>query len=127
MHAKFTSVDRLFVQIGSFNFDRFSARRNLESAVGVFDHAVVDRVNQIHHRLSIEGNQAKDDGLYFRNPVARFVCWLAYLGVKTSGRNVFDGFDAYAASADAIVNKERKEWTLRFGRPDIVATGFPLL
>ena len=127
MHAKFTSVDRLFVQIGSFNFDRFSARRNLESAIGVFDHAVVDRVNEIHHRLSTEGNQARDDGLYFRNPVARFVCWLAYFVLKTSGRNVFDGFDAYAASSDVIVNRERKEWTLRFGRPYIVATGFPLL
>ena len=127
MHGKFTSVDKLFVQIGSYNFDRFSARRNLESAIGVFDVEVVFRVNDIHQRLVDEGNIARDDGVYFRNPVARFFCWLAYFGLKTSGRNVFDGFDAYAASPDGLVNKGRKDWTLRLGRPDVVATGFPLL
>lgn len=127
MHAKFTSVDGLFVQIGSYNFDRFSARRNLESAIGVFDVGVVERVNGIHRRLVEEGNIAKDDGLYFRNPVARFFCWAAYFVMKTSGRNVFDGFDAYATSPNALVNRGRKDWTLRLGRPDVVATGFPLL
>jgi cardiolipin synthase len=127
MHGKFTSVDKLFVQIGSYNFDRFSARRNLESAIGVFDADVVARVNHIHQRLMDNGNYVLgDDGLYFRNPVARFFCWLAYFIMKTSGRNVFDGFDAYAASSNELVNKKRKEWTLRLGRPDVVATGFPI-
>jgi cardiolipin synthase len=125
MHAKFTSVDKLFVQIGSFNFDRFSARRNLESAIGVFDADVVRQVNAIHDRLAQQSNPARDDGLYFRNPVARLACWFAYFLLKTSGRNVFDGFDAYGS--DALVNKESKEWTLFLGRPDVVATGFPLL
>ena len=125
MHGKFTSVDKLFVQIGSYNFDRFSARRNLESAIGVFDSDVVAQVNRIHDKLVQQSHPACDDGLYFRNPVARFVCWVAYFVMKTSGRNVFDGFDAYAASSDDRVNKGRKEWTLKLGRPDILSTGYP--
>jgi cardiolipin synthase len=93
MHAKFTVVDSLFVQIGSYNFDRFSSRRNLECAIGVFDAEVATNVAKIHERLSNEGFQASHESLYFRNPLARFVCWLAYFVMKTSGRNLFDGFD----------------------------------
>ena len=123
MHAKFTSVDNLFVQLGSYNFDRFSSRRNLESAIGVFDHRVASQVSAIHQRLESESNLATDDGMYFRNPVARFICWVAYTVMKTSGRNVFDGFDAYGHGK--VVKK--KEWTLLFGRADVVATSLALL
>jgi cardiolipin synthase len=93
MHAKFTVIDSVYTSIGSYNFDRFSSRRNLESAVGVFDRSTAHKMRQIHDRLSLEGNEPTRR--YFENPLARFVCWLAYLFVKTSGRNIFDGFDAY--------------------------------
>lgn len=93
MHAKFTVVDSLFVQIGSYNFDRFSSRRNLECAIGVFDVDVATQVGHIHKRLSEDGFPASRDSMYFHNPLARFVCWMAYFVMKTSGRNLFDGFD----------------------------------
>jgi cardiolipin synthase len=119
MHAKFTAVDKLFVQLGSYNFDRFSSRRNLEVAVGIFDHRVTSQVAQIHHRLESESNLATDDGIYFRNPLARFICWMAYTVMKHSGRNLFDGFDAYANQKSVV---RKKEWTLFFGRPEIIAS-----
>lgn len=37
MHAKHMCVDGVFSTIGSFNFDLYSARRNLEVGVAVFD------------------------------------------------------------------------------------------
>ena len=36
-HAKHMCVDGVFSTIGSFNFDLYSARRNLEVGVAVFD------------------------------------------------------------------------------------------
>ena len=123
MHAKFTSVDNLFVQLGSYNFDRFSSRRNLEAAIGVFDHAVASRISHIHKRLEAESNIATDDGVYFRNPVARFICWVAYTVMKTSGRNVFDGFDAYTLRRNLV---EKMEYTLEYGRADVIACSLKL-
>jgi hypothetical protein len=38
--------------------------------------------------------------------------------MKTSGRNMFDGFDAYASDSNVI---RKKEWTLALGSADIVA------
>ena len=123
MHAKFTAVDNLFVQLGSYNFDRFSARRNLESAVAVFDSEIATQVSEIHRRLCAEGNVATDEGmLYFKNPVARFFCWLAYFVTKTSGRNLFDGFDAYAVSDQENVARRQRR-SLLFARPEQVAVG----
>ena len=90
MHAKFTVVDKTFVQLGSYNFDRFSSRRNLESAIAVFDQNTANTVKQIHQRLSAAGTAAETDAF---NPLARLVCWFAYMVMKTSGRNIFDGFD----------------------------------
>ena len=116
MHAKFTVVDSLYTQIGSYNFDRFSSRRNLECAIAVFDRATAARVREVHARLATNGTQAKSESSFFANPLARAVCWFAYLVMKTSGRNVFDGFDGYRLGV------RRKELLVQFGRPDRVAT-----
>lgn len=124
MHAKFTAVDNLFVQLGSYNFDRFSARRNLESSVAVFDSEIAAKVSDIHNRLCRESTLATDDGVYFKNPIARLFCWLAYFVAKTSGRNVFDGFDAY--SSDKTDNGGSRRRPRFFGQPDLVAIGLKL-
>ena len=118
MHAKFTSVDSLFVCLGSYNFDRFSSRRNLESAIGVFDREVASQASAIHERLCVESVCAGVEN--YR--LSKFLHWLAYLVMKTSGRNFFDGFDK---AIDETAERRRCS-LLRFARPEIVAVSFPI-
>ena len=114
MHAKFTTVDSLFVSLGSYNFDRFSSRRNLESAIGIFDRQVATEMAQLHQRLADQSTLAIDDQ---RNPFAKFICWLAYFVMKTSGRNVFDGFDVHSESLG-----KRRGRIRNFARAESIAT-----
>ena len=123
MHAKFTTVDSLFVCLGSYNFDRFSSRRNLESAIGVFDRDIATQAARIHEELCRQSTQ--QSGLV-SNPLARFLHWLAYFVMKTSGRNVFDGFDGIEGSSYSKEERERRNSVLRFGRAEIVAASFPI-
>jgi cardiolipin synthase A/B len=121
MHAKFTVVDSTFVCLGSYNFDRFSSRRNLEAAIGVFDPEVAGKVRQIHRRLSANSALGtREDSMYFHNPIARGVCWIAYLVMKYSGRNLFDGFDAYGKN-----ERMEQKRLLYFDRPEIFAAAHP--
>lgn len=118
MHAKFTVVDNVFACVGSYNFDWFSSRRNLEAAVGVFDKNVAQDLTNLHEKLCQNSVKAtQQDGMYFQNPIARSVCWLAYLVMKYSGRNWFDGFDAYSQ----VNVGEARAVPFYFGRPDILA------
>lgn len=112
MHAKFSVVDKVFACIGSYNFDRFSSRRNLEAAVGVFDPTVAAELSHIHERLAQASVRAVPGET---GCLARTVCWLAYLVMKYSGRNLFDGFDAYSSPGDA------KSMPFFFARPDLFA------
>ncbi|CAD7925051.1 unnamed protein product [Amoebophrya sp. A25] len=48
MHAKIVVVDSLFATIGSFNFDWFSGRRNLEVGLCIFDHRLAKKLEQLH-------------------------------------------------------------------------------
>jgi cardiolipin synthase len=114
MHAKFTTVDSLFVSLGSYNFDRFSSRRNLESAIGVFDRNVAIQVAEIHKLIFAQSSIATGNS-YFENPFARFICWLAYVVMKTSGRNVFDGFDVLGSG-------EGRNRLVNISRPESIAT-----
>jgi len=118
MHAKFTTVDSLFVCLGSYNFDRFSSRRNLESAIGVFDRNIAAQAALIHDQLCQNSVTAQET---VANPFARFLHWLAYFVMKTSGRNVFDGFDGSDVSED----RDRRNSLLRFGRSEFVTLSFP--
>lgn len=59
MHAKVVVVDSLFTSVGSYNFDWFSGRRNLEVGVCVFDHRLARKFEEIHQRKIREGLRDK--------------------------------------------------------------------
>ncbi|CAD7941244.1 unnamed protein product [Amoebophrya sp. A120] len=64
MHAKIVVVDQLFSSIGSFNFDWFSGRRNLEVGVCIFDHKVAQKFEKLHRdKLERERQQREQKEL----------------------------------------------------------------
>ena len=95
MHAKYTTVDGVYSVFGSFNFDRWSARRNLEVAVGVFDRDVAARVENIFKQRRAMAAEVTKDEWYLNNWGARAICAVAYFALKISGKNIVDGMDSY--------------------------------
>jgi cardiolipin synthase len=122
MHAKYTCVDGVYSVFGSFNFDRWSARRNLEVAVGVFDRGVGARVEEIFENRKQQATIVTKDEWYLNHWGARAVCAVAYLVLKLSGKNIVDGMDSYrrdwARKKDVIVKNIDEDLALR------IATGF---
>jgi len=95
MHAKHMSVDGVFSTIGSFNFDLYSARRNLEVGVSVFDRSVARELQSLHLRKAQESQRTTLDDWTYNNPAVRIACAIAYGTIRISGRNVFDGLDCF--------------------------------
>ena len=58
MHAKTLAVDGVFSNVGSFNFDRYSARRNLEISVSVFDPETASTLEQIQVAKTEDSHKA---------------------------------------------------------------------
>eukprot|EP00392_Amoebophrya_sp_AT5.2_P018214 g18712.t1 len=58
MHAKIVVVDTLFATVGSFNFDWFSGRRNLEVGLCIFDHELAKEFEALHRRKLLENRQS---------------------------------------------------------------------
>jgi cardiolipin synthase len=56
MHAKIVCVDSLFSTVGSFNFDWFSGRRNLEVALSIFDHALAREFETLHQQRTVNAD-----------------------------------------------------------------------
>eukprot|EP00928_Gymnodinium_smaydae_P093095 TRINITY_DN77111_c0_g1_i1.p1 TRINITY_DN77111_c0_g1~~TRINITY_DN77111_c0_g1_i1.p1 ORF type:complete len:295 (-),score=69.08 TRINITY_DN77111_c0_g1_i1:320-1204(-) len=102
MHAKHMSVDGVFATIGSFNFDLYSARRNLEVGVSVLDVGVAGRLQALHEAKAREARQTTLQDWIYSHPAARIACGIAYGCVRLSGRNIFDGFDCF-----------RRKWLVR--------------
>ncbi|CRG93675.1 mitochondrial cardiolipin synthase, putative [Plasmodium gallinaceum] len=108
-HAKNLVVDNLWCAIGSFNWDRFSSRRNLEVMVSIFDKKVCDKFIKEHQ------NKIKDDSIEItlphitnRNVFQIFMSYCAYHLGKLSGRNLFDGLSNNSKKTilrKAIINK----------------------
>lgn len=95
MHAKHMCVDGVFSYIGSFNYDLYSARRNLEVGVAVFDRSFANSLKTMHLRKSSESKRATLDDWMFQHPVVRVACGLAYGCIRLTGRNFFDGLDCF--------------------------------
>ena len=56
MHAKVVTVDDLYSVAGSFNFDWFSGRRNLEVGAAIFSHDIAKQFKEMHLRKLHDGN-----------------------------------------------------------------------
>jgi len=102
MHAKHMVVDGVFSTIGSFNFDLYSARRNLEVGLSVFDRGVAQRLQELHERRVGEAKRTTFSEATYHNPFERTACAIAYCCVRLSGRNLFDGLDIF-----------RRKWLVR--------------
>jgi cardiolipin synthase len=82
LHAKTVSIDGVYGGVGSFNLDRWSARRNLEVGVGFLDRPVAGELER-SFLADLEGSE--EVGLERwsrRGALARFVSWLAYWIVR---------------------------------------------
>ncbi|CAE8651645.1 unnamed protein product, partial [Polarella glacialis] len=95
MHAKYMSVDGVFSTIGSFNFDLYSARRNLEVGVAVFDHSFARGLQAIHDKKVQESRRTVFEDWVYHQPMVQVACAIAYGVVRLSGRNMFDGLDCF--------------------------------
>eukprot|EP00929_Paragymnodinium_shiwhaense_P064929 TRINITY_DN32602_c0_g1_i1.p1 TRINITY_DN32602_c0_g1~~TRINITY_DN32602_c0_g1_i1.p1 ORF type:complete len:510 (-),score=134.91 TRINITY_DN32602_c0_g1_i1:333-1862(-) len=95
MHAKHMSVDGVFATVGSFNFDLYSARRNLEVGVSVFDRSVALQLQDMHKKKAAVSERTCLEDWYYQHPLVRGACAIAYGCVRVSGRNLFDGLDRF--------------------------------
>ncbi|CAK9108431.1 unnamed protein product [Durusdinium trenchii] len=102
MHAKHMCVDGVFSTIGSFNFDLYSARRNLEVGVAVFDRSFALRMQELHLKRLKESRRTLYSDWIYHQPLVRAACAVAFGLVRLSGRNVFDGLDCF-----------QRKWLLR--------------
>lgn len=95
MHAKHMSVDGVFSYIGSFNYDLYSARRNLEVGVAVFDCALARQLQAMHQAKALESRRTTLQDWMYHHPGVQIACAVAYGGIRLSGRNFFDGLDCF--------------------------------
>mmetsp|Transcript_26947 Transcript_26947/g.67115 ORF Transcript_26947/g.67115 Transcript_26947/m.67115 type:complete len:497 (-) Transcript_26947:97-1587(-) len=94
MHAKHTVVDGVWSCVGSFNWDRYSARRNLEVAVSIFDGQVASQLSALHHRKAHNEKECYEmtwERWQRQSPLKKLICWFAYCCVRLTGKNVSDG------------------------------------
>ena len=102
MHAKFLCVDSVYSAFGSFNFDRWSARRNLEVVVGIMDKDISKQLERIHSKIAQRSYKTTEHDWWFKSWISRGVCATAYWCVKLTGKNLVDGLDSY-----------QREWRIR--------------
>lgn len=95
MHAKHMTVDGVFSTIGSFNFDLYSARRNLEVGISVFDPRFARTLRTIHEEKVAESNRTVLQDWHYHHPAVQVACAVAYGLIRLSGRNFFDGLDCF--------------------------------
>lgn len=95
MHAKHLSIDGVFGTLGSFNFDRYSSRRNLEVGIAVFDHNFARRLQALHEQRSLEARKTTLCDWVYNNFFARATCAIAFGCIWLSGKNYMDGLDCF--------------------------------
>jgi cardiolipin synthase len=93
MHAKLMVVDGYFTAIGSYNFDRLSARRNLELTFAVYDVGFASQMAALHSRLVQKAPLVSSEDPYFKNPLWRAVSAFVYTGVYLTSGYWVDGLD----------------------------------
>jgi len=95
MHAKHMCIDGVFSTIGSFNFDLYSARRNLEVGVSVFDKSFANSLQAMHERKANESHRTTWQDRVYHHPFVRVAVAIGYGVIRLSGRNIFDGLDCF--------------------------------
>ncbi|ANQ08864.1 Cardiolipin synthetase [Plasmodium coatneyi] len=108
-HAKNLMVDNLWCAVGSYNWDRFSSRRNLEVMVSIFDKKICEQFVKEHKsKIKNESEQVTLAQVANRNVFQGFFSYCAYHMAKLSGKNILDGLSKDSKKTilrKAIVNK----------------------
>ncbi|GIX64661.1 cardiolipin synthetase [Babesia caballi] len=90
-HSKCIVVDDIWSSVGSFNWDRWSSRRNLEVSVGIFDPATARKLKRLQlEQESRSVEYTRSDSLN-RPRLLKIFDSILYRLVRFSGRNFFDG------------------------------------
>ncbi|XP_026189886.1 uncharacterized protein LOC34618015 [Cyclospora cayetanensis] len=93
-HAKNLVADCLWACIGSFNFDRFSSRRNLEVSIGVLGGSVAWELAELQEKQAAGAPQFFLETWRELGPLRRAMCFFAYHIMKFTGKNIFDGLSS---------------------------------
>eukprot|EP00397_Hematodinium_sp_SG-2012_P018796 GEMP01019273.1.p1 GENE.GEMP01019273.1~~GEMP01019273.1.p1 ORF type:complete len:482 (+),score=88.72 GEMP01019273.1:26-1471(+) len=118
LHAKFLTVDSCFSTIGSFNYDRYSARRNLEVCIAVFDPGFASQLQAIQSRKQQESVVFNP---VWSNWASKAVCSAAYHLIWFSGKNYFDGLNVF--NRKWLVRKAQLTARLEEGAGEMLCTG----
>merc|ERR1712217_528424 len=89
------AVDGVFSYIGSFNYDLYSARRNLEVGVAVFDRSFAQKLQSLHQSKAREARRTTLRDWVYNQPMVQVACAVTYGCIRLSGRNFFDGLDCF--------------------------------
>eukprot|EP00916_Digyalum_oweni_P016383 GHVL01026869.1.p1 GENE.GHVL01026869.1~~GHVL01026869.1.p1 ORF type:complete len:476 (-),score=46.77 GHVL01026869.1:3089-4516(-) len=98
MHAKFCVVDGLCSFIGSYNWDRYSSRRNLEVVISVFDNKTAKELRRIHDEKVCDSLKFLKSTWRQFSIFERMMSRCAYVAVKVSGKNIMDGLSQSRSS-----------------------------
>eukprot|EP00386_Alphamonas_edax_P011843 GDKI01037249.1.p1 GENE.GDKI01037249.1~~GDKI01037249.1.p1 ORF type:complete len:568 (+),score=126.61 GDKI01037249.1:186-1889(+) len=105
MHAKHLVVDKVFASLGSYNWDRFSSRRNLEVIMTVFDHRVAKQLADMHTQTC---QRSREFTLQDWNKIPFYERWynhMAYLMTKFMGKNALDGMGRYNQKEKSAIRR----------------------
>lgn len=112
-HAKNIVVDNLWTSIGSFNWDRYSSRRNLEVMVSIFDKTICDQLIKEHRKkVNSDSIHITLPHILNRNIFQIVLSYCFYHLGKLSGKNIFDGLSNNSKKTvlrKALVNKYLKD------------------
>ncbi|PFH33981.1 hypothetical protein BESB_071330 [Besnoitia besnoiti] len=92
-HAKNIVVDHLWSTIGSFNFDRFSSRRNMEVLLAFLDPTIAAKFEGLYWRQMQDGaaEQMTVEKWNSQTLVKKILCFFCYYITRFAGKNFFDG------------------------------------
>ncbi|GFE54520.1 cardiolipin synthetase [Babesia ovis] len=93
-HGKYIVVDDVWSSIGSFNWDRWSSRRNLEVSVGIFDPHTARKLKDLQHEKETESIEYTRESSLQRPIMLKLFDSFLHKLVKFSGRNCFDGLSS---------------------------------
>lgn len=78
LHAKTATIDGVYATVGSYNLDHWSARRNLEVNVSVWNLEIAEQLEQDFHRDLNISKEVSMSQWEARSWFTRFKHWLAY-------------------------------------------------
>ncbi|CDR95042.1 phospholipase D active site motif family protein, putative [Babesia bigemina] len=90
-HGKCVVVDDIWSCVGSFNWDRWSSRRNLEVSVGILDPSIAVKLKSLQMEKEKEAVEYTRADSLNRPTLLKIFDSLLYKIVRFSGRNCFDG------------------------------------